>query len=457
MESQPDWRGYDWVLIPNRHLELGRRIEEWLPELETNWRIADRFRFEPWELDYAAHLRRTLGDYCCFYLGPKGGNTTWGHNKDSLWTPEDWRLLFDRCRECGLPIVLVGAEYDRSYWEEIVKPLTGDEGVHDCIGHWGIAQSFAVIKGSRFLISYQCGLGIFAVYLGVPVAMWWRPYGNSSWPHGFVSFHEAMAHDWAPPAAVASWRYLPCIYQRETPEQIWDHVQTHWIGERPLETPSPFTVGSELTEAAKQIRAIAATSGYQHYWPAGLESLAGAEKMCSQPYAAFKHSVAAVLKPRSVLEIGIGAGVAATAFCRAALERGDSFRYVGIDNLEMQEIRRLRCTEIAMEELRRLGADASFIHADSMRLPSPPAGEFDLVHVDGNHFYQYASHDTKLAIKSGAPWILIDDCRDSQVCAGAFRGLFEMRPGAVEWAYFEDTYTGSILLWMGKSVREHER
>jgi hypothetical protein len=267
-----------------------------------------------------------------------------------------------------------------------------------------------------------------------------------------------MSHDWAPPGVVESGRYLPCIYQRESAEQIWDHIQTHWIGERPLQAPERFTVGSELTEAAKQIRALAAVSAYRHQPPPALASLDWTnEKMLQDGYAGFKHAVACVLKPQRVLEIGIGAGVAATAFCRAAIEAGRTFQYLGVDNLEMQSKTGVACSEIAMEELRRLGATVEFIRSDSMRLTKPPEGEFDLVHVDACHSYNAASHDTKLAIKSGAPWILIDDCRDSQVCAGVFRGLFELRPGSIEWAYFEDTYTGSILLWSGRSVRAHER
>ena len=40
------WHGeFDWMLQANRHLESGLRLETWLPEMETDWRIADRFRF----------------------------------------------------------------------------------------------------------------------------------------------------------------------------------------------------------------------------------------------------------------------------------------------------------------------------------------------------------------------------------------------------------------------------
>lgn len=220
---------FDWMLVANRHLESGNRLETWLPEFETDWQIADRFWFTGREVRAARDFEKQHGAYCVFYLGPEAGNTAFGHNRGALWSPEQWGRLAELCRTMGLQVVVVGADYDRSYFEKHVCPQLGP--CIDAVGHWPIGETFAVIQRSRFVIAYQSGIGIFSVYLGVPTACFWRPHGDSIDPEHLVSFREEMASAWAPPDAVSSGRYLPLIYTQCTPESIAAHAeQHHWHG-----------------------------------------------------------------------------------------------------------------------------------------------------------------------------------------------------------------------------------
>ncbi|MDP7014684.1 MAG: FkbM family methyltransferase [Pirellulaceae bacterium] len=224
--SQPNWHfEFDWMLQANRHLENGRRLDEWMPEFETDWRIADRFSFTGGEVRQARDLERELGPYCVFYLGPETGNTSLGHNRGPLWRPQDWEQLAQRVRKLGLAVVVTGAEYDRSYYENHLAGRLGR--CHDAIGRWGIGETLAVIQRSRFLVAYQSGLGVFAVYLGVPTAMFWRPFGDSIDPNALVTFDERMASAWSPPGAVQSGRHLPVIYTKCSPESIAEHAADH--------------------------------------------------------------------------------------------------------------------------------------------------------------------------------------------------------------------------------------
>jgi FkbM family methyltransferase len=216
---------FDWMLQANRHLESGRRLESWLPEYETEWQIADRYFFTGKELRQARLLEEELGPFCVFYLGPEAGNTTFGHNRGPLWKPEDWGRLATYCRWLGLHVVVVGAEYDRSYFERHSAQHIG--ACYDAIGKWPVAQTFAVIQRARFVIGYQSGIAIFSVYLGIPTACFWRPQGDSLDPEGYVSFSEQMASAWVPQEALDAGRYLPLIYARCTPESIADHAARH--------------------------------------------------------------------------------------------------------------------------------------------------------------------------------------------------------------------------------------
>jgi FkbM family methyltransferase len=228
---------YDWMLQANRHLESGRRLEDWLPDMETDWHIADRFRFTSREVREAIEFERSHGPYCLFYLGPEAGNTTSGHNRGALWRPQDWGLMARHFRELGLKVVVVGAAYDQSYFENYFAPPRSprERGevqnvLGECtnmIGKWSIGQTFSAVQRARCVNANQSGNGIFAVYLGVPTACFWRPHGDSIAPNAFVSFKEEMASAWAPHDALATGRYLPAIYTKCTPDSIVQHAVEH--------------------------------------------------------------------------------------------------------------------------------------------------------------------------------------------------------------------------------------
>lgn len=151
-------------------------------------------------------------------------------------------------------------------------------------------------------------------------------------------------------------------------------------------------------------------------------------------YAAFKYTVAHVLQPRSIVEIGVCLGLAARAF----LEACPQARYTGYDN----ESGVPGSVAVVQQALAGFGAEIIYVK-DSRDLRELPL--CDLVHVDGCHDYEWAYHDTSLALRA-APWVLVDDARDSQVAAAAFQAVYDWRAGEVEWAHFEDTWTGSILI-----------
>lgn len=228
-EHHPDLPGIDVVMIPNRHLEEGKRLEDWLPEYEIDWEIMDRFRFLDREVADAATVRSNLGPFAVFFMASLAGNTFAGHNRGPIWTPEQWVDLGERLhREWGLQIVVVGADWDRDYYESQIVPIIGrSTHWHDRIGAWPIGMTYSIVKKSQMVVAYQSGVGIVAHYLRIPTAMWWRSKGDSISPTCYVSHDEAMASGWARPDAVSTGALFPCIYGRETVDQIVDHARSH--------------------------------------------------------------------------------------------------------------------------------------------------------------------------------------------------------------------------------------
>jgi hypothetical protein len=221
----------DYALMPNGPLERGIRLEDWLPEYKANWNIADHFAFMKDELQLADELHEEFGkNFVTFYPGPEAGNTLDGHNREAMWTPEDWVHLGNKLHEeLGVEILVVGAEYDLSYWMRHVFPLVIRSGMaehwHSYIGLWPIAQTFACVKKGRFTISYQSGIGIFSSYMQVPTGIFWRPKGNSISPQFYISFEESMASGWVRPDMLSSGKHLPLIYGRHDVDYIVNQIK----------------------------------------------------------------------------------------------------------------------------------------------------------------------------------------------------------------------------------------
>lgn len=217
-DGETSLKDIDYVLMPNAPLERGIRIEDWLPEYEINWRIMEDFVFDDAFVE---------GQYVIFFTSSISNNTLSGHNRNGLWSPAQWVTLGRRIQnELNCKIVVVGADYDKSYFTDYIKPLlsSNDEWI-DIIGICEIGKTFSIVKNSRFVIAYQSGIGIVANYMGVPAAMFWRIKGDSISPEYYISFEEKMAEAWANPAMIEQNKYLPLIYGRHDENYIIDEIK----------------------------------------------------------------------------------------------------------------------------------------------------------------------------------------------------------------------------------------
>lgn len=205
-------RGSFHYLMPNRALEQGKRIEDWLPEVPIDWNVIDEFDWSGTER--GLEEAKSMGNFAAFYLGPESGHTDEGHNRDWLWEPKHWIALGRALKERGLNICVVGAPYDRSFWDKYVRQGVKEDGQEwsDKIGLFEIGETFALLRQAKCFISYQCGLGILNHYFGGRTAMWWRPDGNSCSPHRKVCFDERMASSWTRPDYAD--RYIGMIYNK---------------------------------------------------------------------------------------------------------------------------------------------------------------------------------------------------------------------------------------------------
>lgn len=118
-------------------------------------------------------------------------------------------------------------------------------------------------------------------------------------------------------------------------------------------------------------------------------------------YYKVKWAVADVLKPSSILEIGVRYGYSAAAF----LDASPGSRYLGID-LDADTFGGVKGAIDWAREITR-GSSAEFLVADTQSLDRLPGGVYDLIHVDGQQDGDGSWHDLELALKQ-ARFILLD-------------------------------------------------
>jgi glycosyltransferase involved in cell wall biosynthesis len=118
-----------------------------------------------------------------------------------------------------------------------------------------------------------------------------------------------------------------------------------------------------------------------------------------------KYDVAAMLRPQSIVEIGVRAGYSAAAFLSAV----PGCTYLGLDLDQAMYGGWPGALDRARIMLRELFGDRAEVSArDTRQMDVLPCGPVDLVHVDGDHSYEGCLHDLRLAAKV-ARWILVDD------------------------------------------------
>ena len=174
MRQRALWRHIkesQFYLEANTHLEAGKRIENFLPDLPTTYTLpyvtntnADK---------YPAGL---VAIYTSAYSNARHWN---------LWGASEWNKLLDKL---GKQYILIGAPYDVGI--DLNRP--------DVISSVGepLPVVIEILKKSKYFIGFPSGLSIIGETLGAPNFMHYPAHLNK------------MVSTWADPARIASGEYI---------------------------------------------------------------------------------------------------------------------------------------------------------------------------------------------------------------------------------------------------------
>src|ERR1035441_145225 len=119
------------------------------------------------------------------------------------------------------------------------------------------------------------------------------------------------------------------------------------------------------------------------------------------PYYRLKYAVSKIVRPRTILEIGVRYGYSAQAFLAAT----PSAQYLGLEGDSVAAVLEPGTIEWAREAL--VHYDARIQIADTQTLEILEDGPYDLIHINGLKDGDGTLHDIRLALEKGR-YVLVD-------------------------------------------------
>jgi hypothetical protein len=202
----------EFYLQANTHLEEGNRIETFLPDLATSYRIewettmddmAERNRIMdlvPWIDD-----RRFIAIYTSAY------------QKDARWKgweEKEW-LEFIKMFPKHYTFVIVGALWDAPMAGDLMPMLTADSIPYVNTVGQPLGVVIEVLKRCEAFVGFPSGLSILNETLGAGKTLMFYP-----------QHLHAMVNTWADPARIESGDYKGCLWC--VPEKIYSWIENNW-------------------------------------------------------------------------------------------------------------------------------------------------------------------------------------------------------------------------------------
>lgn len=193
----PSWQqlkayeGEQLFLEANKHLEMGRPLEDWLPDLPTDYHY-DVVIPES-EARRAAALIRGLkrpiwGISAASYRGAEAWKT---------WGVEPWLSFLERWLEfAGGSILLLGGN-----WDDLTFALASEGGYIDLVGKTSVPMALWVVREIDGYIGFSSGLGIVRTVFDKPTMMLWPDH------------QVELSRSWADPEMIESSKYVASLWR----------------------------------------------------------------------------------------------------------------------------------------------------------------------------------------------------------------------------------------------------
>jgi len=197
----------DFYLSANEHLESGKRIETFLPDLPTSYELP--FQTQQWEAEVKERFKG--GPYIGIYASAYSTARNWG-----FWDEYGWLKLIQSMR--GLipeaTFVLIGAEWDAELAGNLRNLLQRHHIAYISTIGQPLGYVIEMMKMLAYGFYFPSGLGILSGLLHRPSVMFYP-----------VALPK-LACTWADPAIIQNGNFKECQFC--TPEKIFAWVKDEY-------------------------------------------------------------------------------------------------------------------------------------------------------------------------------------------------------------------------------------
>jgi len=202
-QRDPTWekiasRGYANLLIEaNRHLEHGRPLEEWLPDLPVEYHYPIALT-EKQRTAAAMKLARAVaahpmkdgplvGISCASYRGSEAWKT---------WGAEQWIEALKYIMDEGWRPILMGGS-----WDDLTYSVACQLSLPDLVGKTSVAEMVAILDTLDSYVGFSSGMNVIRTVLDKPALALWPDH------------QLELSRSWAPPAMLESGRYVAHLWR----------------------------------------------------------------------------------------------------------------------------------------------------------------------------------------------------------------------------------------------------
>ncbi len=191
----------------NMWLLSGKRLEEWLPDLPTNFHydmvIPDEDKERAKFLIEKHSLRSPcMAISCASYRGSEAWNT---------WGVKPWLEFLDLIRKDTpeMQFILIGG-----FWDDLTATIADVGGFVDLVGKANIGTCIELFKVIDYYVGFCSGLGVLRTVLNKKVF--------TLWP----DIHESHIYSWVPPEMSEDGTYVGMLWRE--PEFVFSRVK-QWV------------------------------------------------------------------------------------------------------------------------------------------------------------------------------------------------------------------------------------
>jgi len=192
----PRWadvpKGFGVTYIePNRHLEMGRRLEDWLPDLPCDFHYQINIAEED-----KIRARNRLDKYPKPWTGISAASYR-GSEAWKTWGYEDWSPFLKAWHsEVEGTIFLLGG-----FWDDLTDTLA-DDGWVSLVGKTNIGTAISTLDLLDYYIGFSSGLGVLRTVLKKNAFLLWPDFQaelSTSWaPLNMLESRAYTAQLWRP-------------------------------------------------------------------------------------------------------------------------------------------------------------------------------------------------------------------------------------------------------------------